>query len=490
MLILFLFISYTFKKGSHIKELKAGLYTVECYGAQGGQAYKEGNLSATGGLGAYVKGTMNVTGTGTTFYIFVGGEGKSGKVGPNLGGFNGGGSSGKDLGGGFDKIDDAPGGGGGATDLRINDISTESRIIVAAGGSGGAGTCERAPGGEITGYYFSDDKTLSKALDVNQNGGIKDGVGGTGVDYNFVPGSGGGGGWRGGYGAGSGSQINFYLSVGKSGSSYISGHNGCTTHPQMKFTSTEMKKGVRKGDGFVNITVNFTCPNHCSSCTKRGTCNECFDGYFWINKQCILCPSNYLSGTKKCIPCNESCNTCAGKTSSCTSCKKGFYLYNKECLSVCPDGFYGSNSNNCEECHPPCKRCNKTEDDCLSCVEDYVLYEGKCVSTCPTNTLKTEKTCEPCQPFCLTCQMTTTNCTTCQEGYNLYNNECIPSCPPITFSKGQECIRCKSPCFTCDTNDDHCTTCEEGFFLYDNKCYDACPTGTKKIGVGCAPSNL
>ena len=73
IILTFLLISYPYNKpGTFSQKLGAGLYTVECYGAQGGQAYINGKKGGVGGLGAYVKGTMNVTGTGTIFYINIG----------------------------------------------------------------------------------------------------------------------------------------------------------------------------------------------------------------------------------------------------------------------------------------------------------------------------------------------------------------------------------------------------------------------------------
>ncbi len=68
-----------------------GLYTMEVWGAQGGIAYG----SYEGGKGAYSKGTVELK-TGTTLYVYVGGQGGATGTGTSTGvvagGFNGGGN--------------------------------------------------------------------------------------------------------------------------------------------------------------------------------------------------------------------------------------------------------------------------------------------------------------------------------------------------------------------------------------------------------------
>lgn len=175
--------------------LKAGQYVFDVYGAQGGSGYLDGVIKSQYGLGAHVKATLNVTGTGTLFYAYVGEQGSSSQYGPNKGGWNGGGKSGKDT-----EIlkGDAAGSGGGATDVRIYDQSFSNRVIVAAGGSGGAGDENGAPGGDISGRRKTGKGATSVSLGTNQNKGNTNGVGGAGIDSIYTPGSGGGGGWRGG----------------------------------------------------------------------------------------------------------------------------------------------------------------------------------------------------------------------------------------------------------------------------------------------------
>ena len=75
ILISILFESIIFSTPGHYPfTLKAGQYTVHCFGGQGGSSYVDNKPSGEGGLGAYVKGTINITGTGKTFYAYVGGQ--------------------------------------------------------------------------------------------------------------------------------------------------------------------------------------------------------------------------------------------------------------------------------------------------------------------------------------------------------------------------------------------------------------------------------
>ena len=101
----------------------SGYYILEAWGASGG------NSSASGGRGAYAKGTIFLT-KGQEIYVYVGQTGIYG--GPE--GFNGGGAC--NVSWGYT--------GGGATDFRLidgnwkDDLSLNSRILVAGAGGGRA----------------------------------------------------------------------------------------------------------------------------------------------------------------------------------------------------------------------------------------------------------------------------------------------------------------------------------------------------------------
>lgn len=146
--------------------LPKGIYTLECWGAQGGNRSQDSaSATVTGsGLGGYSIGTLTLTQL-TTCYIYVGGQGGMSSSTGNVkveGGFNGGGFASHESTG-------EPGnGGGGATDVRIAQDSLYARIIV-AGGGGGSGyvytssTAKNYPSGCLlnSSYYLTDAQTIA-----------------------------------------------------------------------------------------------------------------------------------------------------------------------------------------------------------------------------------------------------------------------------------------------------------------------------------------
>lgn len=124
-------------------ELPAGNYSVEAWGASGGDSSYDENtpghylgLKGSGGKGAYVSATLSLSET-TTVYIYIGGAGITG----------------------FSKYSSG-GTGGGASDIRIGGTELENRMLV-AGGGGGAGapqsrsTTGLSPKGDVRPLYKS-----------------------------------------------------------------------------------------------------------------------------------------------------------------------------------------------------------------------------------------------------------------------------------------------------------------------------------------------
>lgn len=175
--------------------LPKGKYTLECWGAQGGGLQNNSGLdTANGGLGGYSIGTLNLTQL-TSLYIYVGGMGKSVDSGLAEGGFNGGGCA-------YGSGTNEPGnGGGGATDIRLNQDSLYSRVIV-AGGGGGAGE----DSGDVPGYGggTSGGTSSGHGTAATQTSTGTGGVFGYGAHTRYDGGAGGGG-WYGG-GTNGGSQ--------------------------------------------------------------------------------------------------------------------------------------------------------------------------------------------------------------------------------------------------------------------------------------------
>lgn len=129
--------NYSYNGSYRSVTLPPGTYQFQCWGAQGGSNGTNSTYGITaqaGGKGGYSVGQLTVS-QATAIRVYVGGQGSS-----SSGGYNGGGSttgtsqytSGNLF--GYSKM----GGGGGATDIRLNDGSLYSRMIVAGGGAGGA----------------------------------------------------------------------------------------------------------------------------------------------------------------------------------------------------------------------------------------------------------------------------------------------------------------------------------------------------------------
>jgi len=208
---------------------------IQAWGAQAAS-----DTVGVAGLGGFAEGYLMVT-PGQRLDIFVGCQGCTQFDGVGCGGFNGGGDARSD---GVEPTN-GRGGGGGASDVRVEGAccgtSLKDRVIVAAGGGGACGSSSfnGGNGGGLVGGNATGQGSEA-------NGGTQDsgGMGGTAGDCNpgvFGDGgdsgnnncSGGGGGWYGG-GSGCGSG---------GGSSYIGGvTNGSTTG------------GVREGDGLVVLS--------------------------------------------------------------------------------------------------------------------------------------------------------------------------------------------------------------------------------------------
>ncbi len=253
-------IAYEFDYTGNVQEFTAkcaGIYRIETWGAQGG-----GDNNDIGGLGAYTKGNIELA-KNTNLYIQVGQAGTYDWTNCNDSTYNGGSSGGC-------MTSFVGGSGGGSTDIRLssgnwNDFdSLKSRIMVAAGGAGAiyynnSYHYNGRPGGGLTGtagvvinlggptshgeapyakqtkydnqYYFSGANrynTLTSAENgkfgiagkIYYNNELKD----TGSSLYGALLSGGSGGY---YGGASGVDTSSYGGTGSSGSSFISGYNGC-----------------------------------------------------------------------------------------------------------------------------------------------------------------------------------------------------------------------------------------------------------------------
>lgn len=220
------------------------MITVECWGAQGGDANANGS---DGGLGAYIKGDIAVT-PGETLKVIVGQRGESG-----VGSLDGG------------------GGGGGAFVIRVNG---NLPLVIAAGGGGGClyPTSSNGTGGSATstpGLAGYANATIGMGGITDNGGGGGTGGGGGGWNGNGQSNNWSGGGGmqggtggtsshaqgRGGYGGGGGSYHGGGggggFTGGSGGTYYVGGGGGGSYNTGSNQTNTA---GVRLGHGQVIIT--------------------------------------------------------------------------------------------------------------------------------------------------------------------------------------------------------------------------------------------
>lgn len=306
----------------------SGSFTLELWGAQGGNAENTTPNLTVGGKGGYAKGNLNVT-SGQVLYIYVGGQGTS--SGTSLsnqlsGGFNGGA-----VGYNGDNISYRGSGGGGGSDVRTGGSALSNRLIVAGGGAGGEyftgyGTNYPGAGGGSSGVDGSTSSfgvaqthngkggSQSAGGTGGQNGGTAGtgtlGNGGAGVSGHSFGSAGGGGGYYGGGGSGAG------MGAG-GGSGYVGGVT-TTTLTSGNATMPNPSGGTmtgNAGNGFVRITYAYSPGT--ISLTIAGNVNNSSKGIgvtltaaisasgnvtFYANKKriagCINMPAS--SGNKTC----------------------------------------------------------------------------------------------------------------------------------------------------------------------------------------------
>lgn len=197
-------LNFDYTGAVQVVTLPKGIYKLECWGAQGGNA----ETTSDGGKGGYSVGTITIN-KSVEVYIYSGGAGQtsSSSAYSHLnGGFNGGGKSGSYYGGS----------GGGGSDIRIGQDSLYARVIAAGGGGGGwyhSGYNGGFGGGETGGAGSGYNSTYEGRPGTQTSGGDAVAYGGTSSPGEFGVGgdacqddstrnrsAGGGGGWYGGGG--------------------------------------------------------------------------------------------------------------------------------------------------------------------------------------------------------------------------------------------------------------------------------------------------
>lgn len=236
--------------------LPKGVYLLECWGAQGGNASKSSTTNS-GGKGGYSKGVL-VLDSKKTLYVFVGGRGTDGQENDVSrtcinGGWNGGGGAERWIADSYYRS-----AGGGATDISVvssdmsyvnyaTNRSQESllgRFIVAGGGSGtsiGIGNINGSDGGGVTGGGMFCGGTQSSA---GPNAGFGYGA------YDEVGYGAGGGGWYGG-----GVSNNYGVSNLGGGSGFVNIASNAQYRPS-GYTGLELKSGetIAGNTSFPSVT--------------------------------------------------------------------------------------------------------------------------------------------------------------------------------------------------------------------------------------------
>lgn len=271
--------------------------------------------------------------------------------------------------------------------------------MVAAGGSGACGFLAGAPGGDLTGYTVYGRSTRTKQTLENANG-----IGSSGSTSKYYPSSGAPGGYKGGV-AETPNKYNPDADVSDSGSSYISGYEGCEANEQMILDSGKMVVGAKEGDGYIQIDQIYECPPNCTVCLRPQQCTNCEILFHLHDGLCIpTCPEKTIDRYTYCEKCDSICADCLNEATNCTDCYDGFYFYRNQCLKECPVGTY--------------------------------KHEGMCYEICPVGTYSIGQSCEECDLSCQECIDIKTKCTACPEGKYLFNNECLENCPERTVRDG------------------------------------------------------
>ncbi|HIB04683.1 MAG TPA: hypothetical protein EYO18_02980, partial [Candidatus Marinimicrobia bacterium] len=241
---------------------QTGVYTIEVWGAKGGDGSSGGGYS--GGLGARMSGEFNLT-AGETINILVGQIGESQQEGAGGGGSFVAGPDNTPL-----IIAGAGGGAGGAGNGvdAVTETSGTAGEVGGAGGENGNGGEEDYGNGAAGGGFYTDG-----AAEYGDGGGRAYLNGGNGGEtpWPSYPGSsggfgGGGAGWCcGGNGGGAGG----YSGGGTSGSPYYGGGGGGGSLNAGENQDNEV--GINSGHGIVVITLDSPSISWVSASENSGT---------------------------------------------------------------------------------------------------------------------------------------------------------------------------------------------------------------------------
>lgn len=150
----------------------------------------------------------------------------------------------------------------------------------------------------------------------------------------------------------------------------------------------------------------------------------------------VQCPNGKYGRVldNTCQPCDGSCLTCAGPSSTdCTSCVDGSIYYAGICMFGCPEHYFVTEQMNCGLCHDSCNEClgGALSTNCTSCVGDRYFYQNQCLLICPNGLYpeQSSHSCVQCNESCATCSgPANTNCISCPIGHFLFQQTCLQNC--------------------------------------------------------------
>ena len=222
------------------------------------------------------------------------------------------------------------------------------------------------------------------------------------------------------------------------------------------------------------VCNSYSLVTHCKSYdhglnfgTSTFICNECINGYYLVEGECIL----------RTVEINF-CLVYEISQQLCKECEKEYYskVDKTECL-INPAGVEGCaiflNENKCIKCKVGYYL--EEENVCKAILTDNLIEgcinysDNKACSECETGKIlntETNKCDTPDIPNCLVFK-DLTNCETCKSGYGILQTAGNQKCEVIT--EVENCVIYKS-----DTPFP-CSECKNNFYLLDSKCIEANP---------------
>jgi hypothetical protein len=255
-----------------------------------------------------------------------------------------------------------------------------------------------------------------------------------------------------------------------------------------------------------NFNTNGACvpvSNDCATYSSQGACQSCYNGYTFINGQCVA--------SVPIKPVDPGCGTWDWNNQRCIQCSQGWV--------------FGGN-NVCQVVNNQCKT-NDANGNCLTCYNGYNVIGGQCALAPVTGPTQVgcatwdwnKQICLQCSNGWVfnyngVCQVVSDqckshdsngNCKACFVGYTLIQGQCnlAPITGPTQLGCGkwdwnnQVCLQCSQGYVSnngicqvvpaqCKTNDNfgNCLTCYTGYNVQNGQCVLSTVTGPTQLGCG------